>query len=90
MQNHWQNQGRQLVSVASFNPRLDVFVGVGEKVRLFPFRDQSLFMYTGGWRKIGGAKAILNEQRGGGAIVFFWYKDKGESYDSARFMRRYI
>ena len=36
-----------------------------------------------------GGKAILNEQRGG-AIVFFWYKDKGESYDSARFMRRYI
>ena len=26
----------------------------------------------------------------GGAIVFFWYKDKGESYDSARFMRRHI
>ena len=22
--------------------------------------------------------------------MFFWYKDKGESYDSGRFMRRYI
>ena len=42
-----------------------------------------------GWEKNRGAKAILNEQRGG-AIVFFWYKDKGKSYDSARFMRRYI
>ena len=40
MQNHWQNQGRQLVSVASCNPRLTVFVdslcfGVGEKFVLF-------------------------------------------------------
>ena len=29
-------------------------------------------------------------KEGGGAIVFFWYKDKVESYDSAKFMRRYI
>ena len=40
MQNDWQNQGRQLVSVASCNPRLTVFVdslcfGVGEKFVLF-------------------------------------------------------
>ena len=26
----------------------------------------------------------------GGAIVFFWYKDKVESYDSARFEKIYI
>ena len=39
----------------------------------------------GGGRKNRGAKAILNEQRGG-AIVFFWYKDKGESYDKGESM----
>lgn len=38
MQNHWQNQGRQLVSVASCNPRIFVdslCFGVGEKFVLF-------------------------------------------------------
>ena len=50
MQNHWQNQGRHLVSVASCNPRLAVFVdslcfGVGEKVRPFSFR-YNLFSFA--------------------------------------------
>lgn len=39
----------------------------------------------GGGRKIGGGR--LFEISKEGAIVFFGYKDKGGSYDSARFIR---
>ena len=51
-------------------------------------KGQVIIYVEGGGRKTGGPRPFQMSKEGG-LLCFFWYKDKGESYDSARFMRRY-